>query len=234
MTDQPGEGPGSSLSFEDVRNLGRSEHANPPGEPVEEHAATLAFEATPRTPPPPPDDAGLHPPAFEAVPASDVVGQKRLSTATTGFRPVVAAVVASVSGPGGHGWNVRRQEKASRLRTEREAVEGGPAWSPRTTGALSGDHSDWDTPIALRRRRSGLRALTRIVITLVVIAIVAVAVVKLVSGSGHALTTIATPASVGSLTAIRTPATAAVTREMERAAARLGCQRNDRRTYARR
>jgi hypothetical protein len=207
MTDKPSEGPGSSLSFENVRNLGRSEHAKPPGEPVDEHAANLAFEAAPRTPPPPPDDTGLHPPAFEAVPASDVVGEKRLSTASTGFRPVVAAVVATVSGPGGHGWNVRRQEKASRLRTEREAHEGGPAWSPRTTGALSGDHSEWDTPIARRRRRSGLRTLTRIVITLVVIVLLAFAVVKLVSNSGHGLTTIATPASVGSLTAIRTPAT---------------------------
>jgi hypothetical protein len=225
MTDQPDEGPGSSLSFENVRNLGRSEHAKPPGEPVEEHAANLAFEATPRTPQPPPVDVGLHPPAFEAVPASDVVGQKRLSTATTGFRPVVAAVVASVSGPGGHGWNVRRQEKASRLRTEREALEGGPGWSPRTTGALSGDHSQWDSPIARRRRRSGLRALTRIVITLVVIAVVAVAVVKVVSGSGHTLTTIASPASVGSLTAIRTPATAAVMREMEKVMLAYGATR---------
>lgn len=225
MTDQPGEGPGSSLSFENVRNLGRSEHAKPLGEPLEEHAANLAFEATPRTPQPPPVDPGLHPPAFEAVPASDVVGQKRLSTASTGFRPVVAAVVASVSGPGGHGWNVRRQEKASRLRTEREAVEGGPAWSPRTTGALSGDHSQWDAPIARRRRRTDLRILTRMVLTLALIAIVVFAVVKLVSGGGHALTTIATPASIGSLTAIRTPATAAVTREMEQVMLAYGATR---------
>jgi hypothetical protein len=208
MTDQPGEGPGSSLSFENIRNLGRSEDAKPPGEPVYEHAANLAFEATPRTPPPPPDDPGLHARAFEAVPASDVVGQKRLSTASTGFRPVVSAVVATVSGPGGHGWNVRRQQKASRLRTEDAAQEGGSAWSPRTTGTRSGDRSDWDTPIARRRRRSGLRVLTRIVITLVLIAVVAFAVVKLVSARGHTLTTIATPASVGSLTAIRNPATA--------------------------
>jgi hypothetical protein len=216
MTDKPGEGSGSSLSFENVRNLGRSEHAKPPGEPEEEHAANLAFEAAPRTPQPPPVDPALQPPSFEAVPASDVVGQKRLSTATTGFRPVVAAVVATVSGPGGHGWNVRRQEKASRLRTEREALEGGTGWSPRPSGALSGDHSQWDTPMARHRRyHYGLRALTRMVITLAVIAVVVIVAIKLISGSGHGLTTIATPASVGSLTAIVTPATAAVTREME-------------------
>ena len=50
MTDKPGEGSGSSLSFENVRNLGRSEHAKPPGESDEDHAANLAFEAAPRAP----------------------------------------------------------------------------------------------------------------------------------------------------------------------------------------
>jgi hypothetical protein len=229
MTDQPDQGPGSSLSFENVRNLGRSEPANAAGEPVEDHAAAnLAFEATPRTPPPPPDDeagGGHNVPSFEAVPASDVVGEKRLSTATTGFRPAVAAVVASVSGPGGNGWNVRRQEKAGRLRAQAAAVEGAPAWSPRPSGAMSGDHSAWDTPIARRHRRSRLRTLTRTVIALVLVAVVGFAVFKWVSGRGHAITTIATPSTVGSLSAINTPATAAVTREMEKVMLAYGATR---------
>jgi hypothetical protein len=222
MTDQPAESPGSSLSFENVRDLGRSEPAKAAGEPVEDHAAAnLAFEATPRTPPPPPPsppDA----PSFEAVPASDVVAQKRLSTATTGFRPVVAAVVAGVSGPGGNGWNVRRQEKASRLRHQGDAVAGAPAWSPRTSGAMSGDHSAWDTPIARRRRRTGFRILTRTVIAVVLVALVGFAVFNWVLGRGHNITT---PASVGSLTAINTPATAAVTREMEKVMLEYGATR---------
>jgi hypothetical protein len=230
MTDQPDKGSGSPLSFENVRNLGRSEHAKAPGEPVADHtAANLAFEATLRTPPPPPDDeaggSGHGVPSFEAVPASDVVGEKRLSTATTGFRPAVAAVVASVSGPGGNGWNVRGQDNASGRRAQAEAVEGAPAWSPRPSGAMSGDRSTWDTPIVRRRRRSGLRILTRTVIALVLVAVVGFAVFKWASGRGHALTTIATPASVGSLTAIHTPATAAVTREMEKVMLAYGATR---------
>ena len=230
MTDQPDEGSGSSLSFENVRHLGRSDAAKAAGEPVDDHAAAnLAFESTPRTPPPPPDDQaggpGHNPPSFEAVPPSDVVGEKRLSTATTGFRPAVPAVVTGVSGPGGDGWNVRRQEKAGRLRAQAAAVEGAPAWSPRPSGAMSGDRSTWDTPIARRYRRSRLRTLTRTVIALVLVAVVGFAVFKWVSGRGHTVTMIATPSSVGSLSAINTPATAAVTREMEKVMLAYGATR---------
>lgn len=207
MTDQSDKGSGSSLSFEHVRDMRRSEHAKAGSEPVADHAVNLAFEAAPRMPPPPPPPApgdaqaaaaatsgpGHGTPAFEAVPIS--VGappQQRLSTATVGFRPPPATVAAGVSGPGGSGWNIRRQQNP-----------------------FGGDRSAWDTPLSPRRRRSS-RILTAALLAAVVIVALAFAALVWGWGKPHASVKITTPSSVGSLGAINTPATAAVTQEMEK------------------
>jgi hypothetical protein len=216
--DQTEEGQGSSLSFENVRNLARSEHAKAGGEPIVDHpASNLAFEATPRTPPPPPPptpadaqaalaattEPGHSAPAFEAVPVSVGVAQQRLSTATVGFRPESPAG-AGVSGPGGQGWNIRRHDEDSPFR---------------------GDHSAWDAPGAPRRRGSSRGILTVTVLLAILVAILGFGAFILVSGRAHATVTIATPASVGSLTAINTAATAAVTEEMEKVMLAYGATR---------
>jgi hypothetical protein len=214
MTDQPDDGSGSSLSFEHVRDLRPGESAAAASEPVaDQAAANLAFEAAPRMPPPPPPpgDAraalgattGHGVPSFEAVPIS--VGappQQRLSTATVGFRPQAAApAVRGVSRPGGSGWNIRRQE------------------SP-----FGGDRSAWDAPVASRRRRASRRILLG---TLLAAAVVVLGIVALLwsSGKPHTNVKISTPASVGSLTVITTPATAAVTQEMEKVMLASGATR---------
>lgn len=253
MTDQTTENGGPSLSFEKVPAPSRSERA-PASDPAPDHAAaSLAFEATPRTPtataPPAPataatraliadalagtTDAGPRPHAFEAmpapsppapdteskthsfeaVPASAPVGVgQRMSTATVSFRPT-AAEVTSVSLPGGKGWNIRSQDEDNASRGRAEPVV--PAWSPRTTPAMTRDRSAWAVPAAPRSRRPSGRGVFGILLTLVLIAILGFAAFEYVSGRAHS-TTLKTPASVGALAPISTPAAAAVSQQMRR------------------
>jgi hypothetical protein len=235
MTDQTPENGGPSLSFEKVPAPSRSERA-PAGDPPLEHpGANLAFEATPRAPAPPAPpgtaatraliadalagtpDPGPKPHAFEAVPASAAsagVAQRRMSTATLGFRPT-AAEVTGISVPGGKGWNIRSQDEENALRRRVEPAE--PGWSPRTTPAMTADRSAWDVPAAPRSRRPSARAVIGILLTVVLIAILGFAGFEWMSGRDHSsVVTIKTPASVGTLAAIRTPAAAAVTQQMEK------------------
>jgi hypothetical protein len=208
MTDKPAQGTDPSLSFEHVRDLGRSPNAKAAAEPVSEHPATsLAFEQSPRTPPTPTPakpqaarvaiETGHVAPKFEPVPVSVSVGvpQTRLSTATVGFRPEAPSAGARVSGPGGSGWNIRHQEARHSFRA---------------------DGSAWDIPIAPRRPVSSHRPMVAVLVAVILVAAVSFAAIKLVSGGGHPTVTIATPASIAGLTVITTPATAAVTTQMEK------------------
>jgi hypothetical protein len=202
MTDQSNDDPGSSFSFEHVRDLRRSERDKADSEPVSDHAANLAFEAAPRKPPQPGDDQdalaatsgpGYAAPSFEAVPISvSAPPQQRLSTATVGFRPPPVTVAAGVSGPGGSGWNIRRQQNP-----------------------FGGDRSAWDAPVAPRRTRAS-RILVGALLAAVVIVALAFAALVWGWGKPQASVKITTPPSVGALAAINTPATAGVTQEMER------------------
>jgi hypothetical protein len=278
MTDQTPEDGG--LSFEKVHDLARPERAPKPSAADAEHAAGLAFETTPRTPPPPPSGANatraliasalegtpdpgprpVHtyeaapmaappvaeapaagtsfqatprpaaapapatpaPGSFHAVPASVGVAQQRMSTATIGFRPEVA-VVGGVSVPGGHGWNIRRRDEADAQRGHAEPTE--QAWSTRTTAKRRGDQSAWDVPAARRRRHLTGRAVVGILLSIVLIGILGFAAFEWVSSRGHSTVTITTPATVGSLAAINTPATATVTAQMEKVMLEYGATR---------
>jgi hypothetical protein len=206
MTDKPAQGTDSSLSFEHVRDLGRSLHAKAAAEPIAEHPATsLAFEQTPRTPPPPTVakaqaarvaiDAGHVAPKFQPVPVSIGVPQTRMSTATVGFRPEAPTAGAKVSGPGGTGWNIRHQEARHSFRA---------------------DGSAWDIPTAPHRPVSSHRRLVVVLVAVALVAALSFAAFKLVSGGGRPTVKIATPASVAGLTLINTPATVAVTTQMEK------------------
>jgi hypothetical protein len=285
MTDHTPEDGG--LSFEKVHDLARPERAPKPSGPDAEHAAGLAFQATPRTPPPPPPtppnatralvasalegtpDPGPRPaptfeaaprsalpvatapaagtsfqatprpapapapappaPAsFQAVPASVGVAQQRMSTATIGFRPEVASV-AGVSVPGGQGWNIRRRDEADAQRGHAEPTE--PAWSTRTTEKMRADHSAWDVPAAPRRRHLGGRAVVGILLSIILVGILGFAAFEWASGRAHSTVTIATPAAIGSLDAINTPATATVTAQMEKVMLAYGATRVISRVY---
>jgi hypothetical protein len=184
-------------------------------------AAGTSFQATPR-PAPAPAPATHAPASFHAVPASVGVAQQRMSTATLGFRPEVAAV-GGVSVPGGQGWNIRRRDEADAQRGHAEPIE--PAWSTRTTEKMRADHSAWDVPAAPRRRHLSGRALVGIVLSIILIGILGFAAFEWASGRDHATVTIATPAAIGSLDAIKTPATAAVTAQMQKAMLAYGATR---------
>ena len=169
------------------------------------------FEAIPVLPPATPD-TGSKPHSFEAVPASAPVGVgQRMSTATIGFRPT-ATEVSSVSSPGGQGWNIRSQDAENATRGRAEPAE--PAWSPRTTPAMTRDRSAWNIPAAPRSRRPSGRGVFGILLTLVRIAIVGFAAFAYMTGRAHT-TTIKTPTSVGTLAPVSTPATAAVSQQMK-------------------
>jgi hypothetical protein len=224
MTDKPAQGSDPSLAFEHVRDLGRPPHPKAPAKPVAEHAAAnLAFEASPRTPAPPAParsmsapgvidfgrtaprvdadrvapklEPGHVAPRFEPVPVSVGPPQARLSTATVGFRPEAPTAPAKVSGPGGTGWNIRHQE---------------------IRHAFRADGSAWDIPTAPHRPVTSRRPLLVVLVAVAVVAVVSFAAFKLMSGSGRPTVRIATPASVAGLTLINTPATVAVTHEMEK------------------
>ncbi len=184
-------------------------------------AAGTSFQATPRpaAAPAPPAPA---PASFHAVPASAGVAQQRMSTATIGFRPEVAAV-AGVSVPGGRGWNIRRRDEGDAQRGHAEPIE--PAWSTRTTEKMRADHSAWDVPAAPRRRHLTGRAVVGILLTIILVGILGFAAFEWASGGSHSTITIATPATIGSLDAINTPATATVTAQMEKVMLAYGATR---------
>jgi hypothetical protein len=170
-----------------------------------------AFEAVAAPPPATAQpDSKVH--SFEAVPASAPVGVgQRMSTATVSFRPT-AAETTSVSVPGGKGWNIRNQDEENGSRGHAEPVE--PGWSPRITPAMTRDRSAWDVPAAPRSRRPSGRGAFGIVLSLVLIAILGFAAFEYISGRGHT-PTLKTPASVGTLASIRTPAAAAYSQQMK-------------------
>jgi hypothetical protein len=145
-----------------------------------------------------------------------------MSTATIGFRPEVAAV-AGVSVPGGRGWNIRRRDEGDAQRGHAEPIE--PAWSTRTTEKMRADHSAWDVPAAPRRRHLTGRAVVGILLTIILVGILGFAAFEWASGRSHSTITIATPATIGSLDAINTPATATVTAQMEKVMLAYGATR---------
>jgi hypothetical protein len=217
MTDQTSDG-GPSLSFEKVRDLARPERAPTAAELITDHGANLAFEAAPRA------EAGSHSAddesdsashSFKAVPASVAVAQQRLSTASVGVRPWVGDVTG-VNVPGGKGWNIRHREEENAQRGHAEPVDAAPAWSSRTTPAMTADRSRFEVPAAPVHRRLSGRMLMGVVLGVILVGVLGFAGVEWATGRTHATVTIATPASVGSLAAITTPATAAVTQQMQK------------------
>ncbi len=184
-------------------------------------AAGTSFQATPR-PAPAPAPASPAPSSFHAVPASVGVAQQRMSTATIGFRPEVAAV-GGVSVPGGQGWNIRRRDEADAQRGQAEPSE--QAWSTRTTEKMRADHSAWDVPAAPHRRHLSGRAVVGIVLTIILVGILGFAAFEWASGRDHSTVTIATPKAIGSLDAINTLATATVTAQMEKVMLAYGATR---------
>jgi hypothetical protein len=173
-----------------------------------------AFEAVPAPVPPAPDTGSKHH-SFEAVPASAPVGvgQRMSTAATVATRPATAEeVVSPGSVPGGKGWNIRSQDEENLNRGRAE--QGTPGWSPRTTPAMTKDRSAWDVPAAPRSRRPSGRGVIGILLTLVLVAILGFAAFEYISGRNHT-TTIKTPATVGALAPISTPAAAAVSQQMK-------------------
>ena len=234
MTDQTTENGGPSLSFEKVPTPWRDPNALPASGPVpDKAAASLAFEATPRTPASPAPgharlrrrgrnptarrrrargshhactrapsrskpcrhrrrrapilgskphtfqavpvsapatpDPGAKPHAFQAVPASAPVGvAHRMSTATIGFRPQ-AAEVASVSRPGGQGWNDPRPGCGEHDPRSRRADR--PRVVAAHTPAKYKDRSAWDVPAAPRSRRHDGRGVVGVFLAVVLVAI---------------------------------------------------------------
>jgi len=233
MTEHTAEG-GTPLSFKKFQDPAQFERAPAPREPARDPGgANLAFEAAPRVPlprvttpdprtlktaplappPPPPPPQGPSP-AFEAVPASLGVGQQRLSTPSIGVRPESVDPAGPVR-PGGSGWNIRSRDGAfvpNRGRAETDA----PAWETRTLPNADRDRSAWAVPEAPARRKLSARQLMGIVLMVVLVGILGFAGYEWFAGRAHPDHTITTPSAVGALTAIRTPATVAVTQQMQK------------------
>lgn len=232
MTDQTTEG-GGSLSFRKVPDHTRFEHApTPPREPVRDSGGpNLAFEAAPRSQVPPaeassdprailasalmpPLEAPPKPHAFEAVPASLGVAQQRLSTPTIGQRPEAPERVGPMV-PGGSGWNIRSRDAEVTDRGRAEGTGDQPAWSPRAHPAAERDNAAWMVPDAPRKRGVTGRMVIGIVLTIILVAVLGFAGYEWAIGSPPQHT-ITTPASVGTLTAIHTPAATAVSQQMQK------------------
>jgi hypothetical protein len=242
MTHQATEG-GGSLSFRKVPDHTQFEHApTPPREPVRDTGGpnlafeaaprpNLAFEVGPRTQVPPaeassdprailassltpPIEAAPKPHAFEAVPASLGIAQQRLSTPTIGQRPEAPERVGPMV-PGGSGWNIRSRDAEVSGRGRAESAGDQPAWSTRAHPAAERDHSAWMVPDAPRKRRATGRMVIGIALTIILLAVLGFAGYEWAIGS-HPKHTIATPATVGTLTAIHTPAAAAVSQQMQK------------------
>jgi hypothetical protein len=251
MTERNPEGGGAPLSFKKVQDQTHYERAPAAREPVRESGGPhLAFEAAPRTPlppvapdprtlkqsplmsPPPPDPRtpstepppGSKLPAFEAVPASNVAAQQRLSTPTIGIRPEPVEVAGPVS-PGGSGWNIRGRDQPFLPNRGRAVAADGPAWETREIPNANRDRSAWMVPEARQTRRLSGKQLLGIVLTAILLLILGFAGYQWLAGRAHTGHSISTPSSVGSLTAIHTPATAAVTQQMQHVMQQYGATR---------
>lgn len=239
MTEHTPEGGGTPLSFKKVPDPGQFERA-PAAKPPSFDAGdpNLAFEAAPRvvlprpaSPDPrtlktaPPAPQGAMPaappvdappgsrPMFEAVPASVGVAQQRLSTPTIGIRPDPLAAAGPVS-PGGNGWNIRGRDETQAL-NRGKAEAGEAAWGTRPLPNVNRDRSAWDVPAAPSKRRLSGKGVLGIGLTVMLVAILGFAGYEWLNSRAHPDHTITTPASVGALTAITTPATAEVTQQMQ-------------------
>jgi hypothetical protein len=233
MTDNTPEGDGPPLSFKKVDPT-PFERAPAPREPARDTGGpNLAFEAAPRqpaapgippdprtlktSPPAPPSPApvdlasGSRSSAFEAVPASVAVAQQRLSTPTIGIRPEPSDASGPVR-PGGTGWNVRPREGGFLPNRKGGDTGAEPAWQTRTLP--NADRSAWDVPKARRTRSLSGRKFLGIALSVLLVAILGFAGYEWLNGRApdH---TITTPPAVGSLVAIHTPATVAVTQQMQ-------------------
>ena len=236
MTDNTPEGDGPPLSFKKV-DPAHFERAPAPREPARDTGGlNLAFEAAPRPPiapgtapdprtlktsppapaPPAPVDlaSGGRSPAFEAVPASVAVAQQRLSTPGIGIRPEPSDTSGPVR-PGGTGWNVRPREGAYLPNRKGGDTGEEPAWQTRTLPYA--DRSAWDVPKAPRSRALSGRKFFGIALSVLLVAILGFAGYEWLNGRAHPDHghTITTPAAVGALVAIHTPATVAVTHQMQ-------------------
>jgi hypothetical protein len=249
MTEHTPEGGGNSLAFEKVQDRAQFERAPPAREPHRDTGGpNLAFETAPRAPlapvtapdprtlgasafaPPvqpvpksPPYEAapGSRSPAFEAVPVSLGVAQQRLSTATIGIRPEVVEVAGSVTA-GGAGWNIRRRDGGEAPNRGRPEGDAPPAWETRTLPNAHRDRSAWTVPEAPRTRTVSGRMVMGVVFSLVLVATLGFAGYEWLAGRAQPDHTITTPPSVGTLTAMHTPATAAVTEQMQKVMQQYG------------
>ncbi len=196
--------------------------------PADPPTPSAAFETAPRIPIPPvptaaearvlraaasvaPVEAPAVAPAFEAVPAP---APSPSSDGTAGARPEIPGMTLVV-GSGGPGWNLRdRDDDAARFGAN--APQPPPAWSARTSPSAGIDRSAWMVPPAPKpRRRLTRRSVAGMLLAVVLAAILVVAAVEWATGSATAHT-ITTPHTVGSLAPISTPATAAVTQQMQK------------------
>ena len=250
MTQETPESGANPLSFKKVPDRTQFEHAPPAREPQRDTGGPhLAFETAPRAPlapvtvpdprtlkpsplappapPAPPvpkspayeEPSGSRSPAFEAVPASVGVAQQRLSTPTIGIRPEVAAPAGPVM-PGGTGWNIRHQdEMVGRGRAEADAP---PTWETRTLPNAHRDRSSWMVPEAPHKRTISGRRVMGVVLSLVLVAVLGFAGYEWFAGRAKPTHTITTPPTVGTLTAIHTPATVAVAQQMQKVMQQYG------------
>ncbi|MGD0195495.1 MAG: hypothetical protein ABSC35_11605 [Candidatus Dormibacteria bacterium] len=240
MTEHTQEGGGTPLSFKKVPDPAHFERAPMPKQPVLDAGdPSLAFEAAPRvtlprpvtpdprtlknSPQPPQTSLPAAPPigappsgarpAFEAVPASLGVAQGRLSTPTIGIRPEPPPVAGPVS-PGGSGWNIRGRDETLAL-NRGKAEEASAAWGTRPLPNAHRDRSAWDVPVAPRKRQLSGKGVLGIGLTVILVGILGFAGYEWLNSRAHPDHTITTPTAVGALTAIHTPATAAVTQQMQ-------------------
>jgi hypothetical protein len=212
--------PLAPASTPDPRALNPSPLAPPPG-PVPT-LPSPSFEAVPKSPPssaPPPKL-----PAFEAVPASLGGAQQRLSTATIGVRPEAADVAGPVS-PGGSGWNIRPRDQPWMPKGKHAEAADEPGWQTRALPNANRDRSALMVPQAARTRSRSRRRLLGTVLVFILLAIVAFAGYEWFTGRSHPTHTISTPSAVGALTAIHTPATVAVTQQMQKVMQEHGATR---------
>ncbi len=237
MTEHTSESGETPLSFKKVADPAHFERAPMAKQPsLDAGDPNLAFEAAPRvalprpttpdprTPASPPTPTATIPaapplapaprsPAFEAVPASLGVAQQRLSTPTIGVRPEPLEQAGPVS-PGGNGWNIRgRDETAALNRGKAEGLDA--AWGTRTLPNADRDRSAWAVPEAPRSRKLSGKGMLGIGLTAILVALLGFAGYEWFTGRNHPDHTITTPTAVGALTAIHTPATAAVTQQMQ-------------------
>ena len=253
MTEHTQEGGGTPLSFKKVEDPAHFERAPAPRQPARDNGGpNLDFEAAPRVPlprattpdprtlktsplapPPPPPPALASPPfdappsrspTFEAVPASLGVAQQRLSTPTIGVRPEPVDVAGPMS-PGGSGWNIRSRDEAFMPNRGRSEPAEGPAWETREIPTANRDRSAWAVPEAPRSRKLSGRKFLGIALSLILVAILGFAGYEWFTGRAHPAHTISTPSAVGTLTAIRTPATVAVTQQMQKVMQQQGATR---------